>query len=473
MSKFNSKAVPKNRTINLAGGSAYSIDAEHELTSIVLTSFCDNQYYRSNDNTIKRIKELMPQCKAKYIAKLALYARNEIGMRSITHVIASLLAPRLSSKKWAKDFYQRIVARPDDMYEIIAYHKSNDNKLSAAMKKGFAIKLSELNEYSLSKYKMENKDWKMVDIVNLLHPKSTPALDKLMHGTLQPPNTWEVEYSRIGQMEIGDGEKRKLRIAFWIENLNNNKIGYMALLRNLRNIALLKDKVLLDLALERLCNKSHIRNSKVLPFRFSTAYTEIIKGNDIPNASLIASAISKATNLACENISKLDDTAVIVDISGSMSGNPAEIASLFAAMLTHNNPTVDIVKFSTDAKYHNYNAHDSIITIAQNLKFAGGGTNFQSAIKCLNRPYKRIILLSDMQSWAHQGVNKAYNDYCRKFGCEPYFYSFDLVGYGTSLLPQSKVIEIFGFSEKILELIPVLETDKIGLTNIIHMSSDL
>lgn len=474
MSKFNTVAIPKNRTTNLAGAPAYTVNAEFELASIVLTSFCEAQYYRGANATIMRIQELVKQCKAKYVAKLAIYARKEIGMRSITHVLASILAPRLSSKKWAKEFYYQIVKRPDDMSEIIAYHKQTDNKLSAAMKKGFARKLSELDEYQVSKYKMETKEWKLVDIVNLLHPKATEPLTALINGTIKSPETWEVNYTRIGQMNnLSESDKAKAKIAFWKEIIQNKKLGYMALLRNLRNMLDLDDINLAKTAYEALIDDKAIRNSLVLPFRFTSAYTEIMKVESRYKSHII-SGITIAMDKAANNIPKFEgSTAVILDTSGSMRGKPSEIASVFAAMLVHDNPNVDLVMFSNTAKYAEYNPHDSILSLSQSLKFAGGGTNFSAALEALNKPYDRIILLSDMQSWIGYDVKSCYNKYCKKYGVRPFFYSFDLQGYGSTLLPESKVIELSGFSEKILELIHILELDKDTLTNHIRTSVEL
>ena len=116
MAKFNLTKTPaKPNTVNLAGGNAYSQSAELELASILLTSFASDQFYRSADDTFKRLKELIPQCDKKFVAQAAIYARTEFGMRSITHVLGSEVAKYLSGEPWAKNFYERLIYRPDDM----------------------------------------------------------------------------------------------------------------------------------------------------------------------------------------------------------------------------------------------------------------------------------------------------------------------------------------------------------------------
>ena len=74
-----------------------------------------------------------------FAAKAAVFARREYGMRSITHVLAGHLAKHSAGQEWAKEFYNQIIRRPDDMLEITAYYKAKGgNNLPNAMKKGFA-----------------------------------------------------------------------------------------------------------------------------------------------------------------------------------------------------------------------------------------------------------------------------------------------------------------------------------------------
>lgn len=63
---------------------------------------------------------------------------------------------------------EKIVFRPDDMMEIIAYYKAKSGKtLPNAMKKGFALAFDKFDGYQIAKYRGENKAVKLVDVVNL------------------------------------------------------------------------------------------------------------------------------------------------------------------------------------------------------------------------------------------------------------------------------------------------------------------
>ena len=112
MSKFN-KTTPKpvTKTVNMAGGEAYKQSVELELVSILLTSFVEDKFYEKASNNLDRFKDVLSRVDPMFAAKAAVYARQEFGMRSITHVLAAELAKRLSGEAWAKNFYKAIVRR--------------------------------------------------------------------------------------------------------------------------------------------------------------------------------------------------------------------------------------------------------------------------------------------------------------------------------------------------------------------------
>ena len=120
MSRFNTNSG-KSRITNLAGGEAYKSSPELSLVSILLTSFAQDQYYRSADDTFEELKSLLKSVDPVFAAKAAVFARNEFGMRSISHVLAAELSPMITGKEWARSFFNRIVRRPDDMIEIRSY----------------------------------------------------------------------------------------------------------------------------------------------------------------------------------------------------------------------------------------------------------------------------------------------------------------------------------------------------------------
>lgn len=473
MSRFN-VAAEGQKTTNLAGGQAYKQSPELELVSILLTSFAKDDYYRSGNETFERLKQLIAQCDKKFVAQAAIYARKEFGMRSITHVLASELARHISGQPWAKNFYTSVVHRPDDMMEILSYHLANNGKETAAMKKGLAQAFDKFDAYQLAKYRGEGKAMKLVDVVNLVHPvpmvNNAEALTGLVNGTLKSTETWEAKLTKAGQTASSEEEKLDLKKDAWTELVKSRKIGYFALLRNLRNILEQAPEVVAD-AIEMLTDEKLIRKSLVLPFRFQTAYAEVSKLT-VRNVREVMVALNKAVDISVKNIPVFEgDTLVVLDVSGSMAGQPAEIGSLFAAALIKSN-NADFIVFSDRAKYVNVNPVDSTMTIASSIKFAMGGTNFWSIFQTANKKYDRIIVLSDMQGWiGGHAPTQAVTEYKKLTGADPKIYSFDLKNYGSMQFPEQNVFAIAGFSEKVFDLMKMMEQDKNALISRIKQIS--
>lgn len=474
MSKFNT-TLPKQKTLteNLAGGQAYKQSDEMALVSLLLTSFVNDQFYRNAGSTLEDLRKLTEKVKDKeFLAKAAIYARDKFGMRSITHALAGELTSHLNGADWGKDFYNKVVVRVDDMTEILSYYlaykTSKDNpKFPNSLKKGFAKAFDKFDGYQLAKYKGENKSIKLVDVVNIVHPVPTyrngSALEALIKGELKNTETWESKLSKTGQIAQSEEDLSQLKSDAWKELITSRKIGYFALLRNLRNI-ILQSPDSVTAACEMLCDEGLIRKSRVLPFRFSTAFEEINKLDSSKTTRSVLVAIEKALEISVANVTKFDgETLVVMDVSGSMQGKPSEIASLFGAIIAKVN-NCDVMTFSTSANYKTYNPNDSLMTIRSSFKYSGGGTNVRAVFQKANKSYDNIILLSDFQSWiGYETPTKEFNEYKKKYGCNPHVFSWDLQGYGTLQLPESQVYCLAGFSDKVFDVIELLKTDKSAL----------
>ena len=474
MSKFNT-TVKKSKTLteNLAGGQSYSESNELELASILLTSFVSDQFYRSSNETLDQLKKLLIKTDPLFAAKAAIYARDKFGMRSITHVLAGELTSQLTGFDWAKNFYDKVVVRPDDMTEIISYYLANKTdkvkpKFPNSLKKGFASAFNKFDSYQIGKYKMSNKDVKLVDVVNLVHPvpteRNSEALNLLINDKLKNIDTWESKLSEAGQKADGDDDLTKLKADAWSELVTSKKIGYFALLRNLRNIITQSPQSIKG-ACDMLVDEKLIKKSRVLPFRFSTAYEEISKLGSSKEVRDVLVAINNALEVSLVNVPKFEDTLVVMDVSGSMMGKPSEIASLFGAILAKAN-NCDVMTFSNNSQYKTYNPLDSVMSIRSSFKYSGGGTNFKSIFANANKSYDNVIILSDMQGWiGYTAPTNEFNNYKKKYNCDPHVFSFDLAGYGTLQLPENKIYCLAGFSDKVFDIMELLKTDRMALVN--------
>ncbi len=480
MSRFNifSKAKSAPDTINRAGGEAYRASAEYRLASLMMTSFVTNQFYRDANGAFVELVELIEKVEPGFAARAAVYARKEYGMRTITHAAAALLGKRLSSHPDAKSFYDQIVVRPDDMLEIRAVQKlMGQSKLTNGMRKGFAAAFDRFDGYQIAKYRAGNKDVKLVDMVNLVHPVPTQrnavALQALVDGTLANTETWEAKLSAAGTEATSDADKADRKATAWADLLRENKLGYFALLRNLRNI-LEQAPDLIPLACEQLVDERRLRGSKVLPFRLLTAYKQF-NGSD-RNERKVLDALERAADLACTNLPELENTLVVVDNSGSMSSPVAgskhakcnETGALFGFALAKRSGA-DLMEFGTTARMIPYRNSQTTLSFAMNFEQknqVGHGTDFKAVFAAAKRKYDRIVIFSDMQGWMGYNCPKnAFKQYKRRTGADPFIYSVDLAGYGSLQFPETKVAAMAGFSEKMFDIMALVETDPQALIN--------
>lgn len=491
MSKFNTAGtVVKPTKKNLAGGPAYEQSAKLELVSTLLTSFIQSEYYRSENQMIKSLVKLienLSKTDPKFVAKSAIFARDKFNMRSVSHLTAAELLKNVKGHQWLKGAVQKVCVRPDDMTEIVAYFISKYGKpIPNALKKGIASAFGNFDEYQLAKYRGEGKEVSLVDVVNLVHPKPTEknadALKKLIGGTLRSKDTWEAKLTKAGQEAESEEDKAEKKAESWKELIEGKKLGYFALLRNLRNILEQAPEVI-DTALKSLTNEKFIKGSRVLPFRFMSAYNEMEK---VRGASKVLAAIDQAATIACDNVPKFDGaTLIALDISGSMGSTLSgdgwkdpvgkspqgssmklvTVGTLFAAALAKVNDC-DFMTFTGNAKYISLATHAPVITIAKSIMTDGYLTNLDAVFHKANRAYDRILILSDMQNWVSGRVaNTSLKNYKTKYKCNPHVYPWDMRNSGTMQFPEKQVYCLAGWSEKVFDIMKLLEQDKMALVH--------
>ena len=453
MTKFNKNStlsrkekLENSKTFNQAGGKAYKHTAEYEFVNFVMNSMLKGSYYEKLDSELSRIYNIMDKCDPYFLAQTILYARHIGGMRSVSHLLAAKMASKVSGKKWGASFYEKfsrfpltkskLQGRPDDMLEILAAYKAlfakdkNKIKLPNAMKKGFANAISLFDTYQLAKYKSENKEVRLKDLIALCHPKpknskgkwvqvsidkfiksggklkanlvkkiSTDSIElhpytALYYGLLTNTDTWESKLSKAGKA----GNKHKVKEAkkdAWEEMILEKKIGYKALLMNLLNIAENVGDEAFDQAVSMLKSKKFIEKSLILPQEYLAAYYEIKSKNDINISSRnsdLLDAINKAINISCMNIeipnAKNNNFVIAIDISSSMRWcnygtlgkrqfNALHIASFFGAVIANailnSGGNVQILSYNNTTKnISNLFKKNDVMSFVDSLSTSGG-----------------------------------------------------------------------------------------------------
>ena len=501
-------AIPKENAKNRQGCAAYSLSDELRLISMLNTIKLEPQFYRSENQTMRELRDLIERIGLKdpyFVAQAIVYSRclGE-GMRSVNHLAAALLAPFISGKEYAKRFYGLwdkkekkggCIYRVDDMSEIKdVYAALNKSTLSNSMKKGFAAVLEALDTYQLAKYKDT-----VIDMANLTHPKSAlskaeivvdgkkmKVIDALMKGVTVSADTWEVANSEAGQevakaVKAGKLTKAEAEVTLanakndnWEAMLTEGKLGILAAIRNIRSMLKSPRKEVVDALCKLVSNGEAIRNGKIMPYQIDYAY-EVVKKefSNSADGRRIMEALLKGYEYAVPNLAEAlpGRTCVMVDCSGSMNTyctqagqrsniatSAAEKAGLIAATIAKAT-NADVVRFGSHAEFYSYDPNESVFSLGRKIGHDNmGGTSIPSAFELIHnakRQYDRIILLSDNECnarsyWSGDWVSGAYKKYVHDVA-NPYVYAVDLASYGTTPIAGDRVNYYFGYGFAMFE----------------------
>lgn len=435
MSKFNEKIKPE-RSMSHEGGENYKKNVLEDWMNFLFSSKMDDGFYENANmqqtRFIKLTNLVIDKYGAEFAGKCAMFARNQLGMRSVSQLVAAMLNGQSFERK--RDFYNAFCHRPDDMSEIFAAVDMLGGKRSHAMIRGFADYMSGLSEYNLMKYQMKGKRYNMYDLINIIHPKSE-IVDDYMNGKLEAADTWEVN--------ISTGKDS------WKNMVEGNRLGYLALIRNLNNILAedVDDEWIKRNLVDQLINEVSIKKSLVFPYQIYTAYRNL----NVQNFAVIT-ALDTAFRIACGNMPKLEGNSVIMlDVSGSMEdryGNKSnltikEVGACYAAAL-YINGNCDFVKFGDDAKSATFKKACGPFQVIREMcknDNCGYGTDIAPAFSLISdKKYDRIFVVSDMQVMERQYTfwedstdgMRNYNNYCAAHG-RTILYSFDLGNYADQI----------------------------------------
>lgn len=469
MGGFNKIKENKPTARSYEGGAVYEKSPIDEWMNMLFSSFLERGFYESAETQQKRFIELTDKVADAYgypfVAKCAVFARNKLGMRSISQLTAAWLNDKTFENKRA--FYRAFCHRPDDIAELFAAIDFLGGHRSHAVVRGCGDYLSKLSSYSLGKYKLASRNYNMFDLINITHATSF-AINEYKQGLLSTPDTWEVK--------ISTAKSENERNEEWIRLVEEGKLGYMALIRNLNNIleAGVTERWVRKYLVPQLTSEVAIFGSMIFPYRIYTAY----KNLKIKNL-LVITALSNAFKIAVANTPEFKgNTAVILDVSGSMDQHISaksnitikEAGACFAVSLFLSNPFTTIVKFGSYAKeVHNLNPLESVFTLIEKLcdnEWCGYSTNLTPAVEILggkNIQYDRVFLISDMQVfdgirwYGDPAAVKAYHTYLGNTTC----YSFDLGNYHTQTLSNYDHIRyVTTLSDQVFKFIDLLESGK-------------
>ncbi len=493
MTKFNSNPSIENkveshpdRVENYEGGVAFKTSPKNELYLRTATWLvAEPKFYGDSITELSDIEALISkvgETDPEFTLKLAAYLRNEMYLRSAPQFLLVEALKNPESRKLARKWVPEIVKRADELTEALSIFiakngqigKNGKGSLPNQFKLGLQDAFYNFNEYNFAKYKTDDKDVKLSDVLRLVHPKprndeENALFERIRKNTLKTPETWEVTVSEKGN-----------NTEAWNEVIP--KMGYMALLRNLRNIA--NTDASLEKVLERIVSPREIRRSKQFPFRFLSAHKIVNEINDPFKQKAVEKAIRAALTISADNIPKVvGRTYISTDVSSSMddpvSGKSKmtckEVGATMAAMAHRFSDNAIATAFATNIQDLLIGGEDLLADIDAVLSTnAGGSTNGYLVMQYLlakNLKVDRIMVFTDQQmydtnnSFYGERQNSFYEQYLkykRTINKDVKVYLFDLTGYGTVQIPDNEpnIICIGGWSERIFDFVKSFEEDK-------------
>lgn len=426
------------------GGAGFKRDAKSELFLLAAGSFFgENAFYEGKDERAKRFIELSRKVAVSdtdWFVRFVAWLRGEGNIRTGALVAAVEGADALKAAgiPGGRALVASALKRADEPAEALAYWISeHGRKIPQPVKRGIAdAVVATFNQYSLAKYDSPKRGFRAGDVIELVHPSPKGgaqsalfkyALDRRRDAKVEVPSELETLVKRNtflaqdgktirGLVDSGEAVEAIKSAGLTWEVLSGilpggmdskaweaviPAMGYMALLRNLRNFlqAGVSAKTL-NGVLATLSDPEEVAKSKQLPMRFLSAYYAN-KDN-----LKVSAALEEALNHSLKNVPELDgNTLILVDRSGSMfyshsaksDLNFADTAALFGAALAVRAEKATLVEFGTGSAKVGFNKTSSVLPLVKKFNSLGG-TNTPSAISShLTSEHTRVIVLTDEQ----------------------------------------------------------------------------
>jgi hypothetical protein len=517
-------------TKTFEGGAGFTRDVRSELYLTAVTNMVgEDTFYETGDKRDDRYAALVRQVAVSdpdWLYRFIGWLRNKANMRSASVVAAAeavharleagltdqVLTTPDNMAIGNKHFIPQAMARADEPGEFLAYWTAMYGRgttlgLPKPVKRGLELAVQNLfNEYAYAKYGQAGDGYGLARVVDLVHAKPKApwqgelfehALNELHKRDKPIPEHLYMLQERAKFLAMPQAERKAflerpgatevlsqagitweavsgwlggpLTASFW-ESLIPT-MGYMALLRNLRNFE--KAGISRDArkAVQgRLADPAQVAKSRQFPFRFLSAYRAV-------EGDWWNEALSDALDASVGNLPKFKGrTLVLVDTSGSMrspisqksSVSHVDIGGLFGVALAKAGMDVDLYGFADGVFQHDLPKGGSILKGIQSfdrkIGSVGHGTETVKSLKATWNGHDRVILISDMQAFADYGSygwgsRRETGKVTSAVPAEVVMYGLNPSGYRSTALDLSKPnrYEIGGFSDQVFRMMALIE----------------
>lgn len=495
----NRNRVPEVDTINEAGGVAYSLSDKHALAQYASTGMLSKTFYASAESQLNDVLRFCQNVEPEFIAKTAIYARQEGYMKDMPALLCAVLANKdvaLLERIFPSVIDNGRMLR--NFVQIIRSGVTGRKSLGYAPRRMVRNWLESRHDHSLFNATVGNNP-SIVDIIKMVHPRPSTEKRNAMYGYLlgkeynaealpqiikdferykmyreaEVPN---VDFRMLTSLQLGTKEWKQIALnAKWQWTRMN--------INTMNRHGVFEDRVMVQLISDRLRDREQIMAARQFPYQMLTAYLETSNHtfNTIPRSVL--GALQDALDISVDNVPTFDANRVVVcpDISGSMNGSVsqkpdgtpsatscAHVAGLVASAVLRKNPDSIILPFHYNVVKMNFNDRDSVMTNADKIaRGGGGGTNCSAPLSLMNEKNVKadlVIYISDYESWMDSRGNSA--GYSRGTGMMTQWKAFkrsnpraklvciDIVPQKTIQAPDSgDILNIGGFSDNVWSVI--------------------
>jgi 60 kDa SS-A/Ro ribonucleoprotein len=426
----NTRKIEKANTVNRAGGKAYELSAHHALAQIAVTGCFNNTYYAKAEDHLSEVMALSAKADPEFLAKLAVYARQEGYMKDMPAYLAAVLAGR--DVELLSRVFDRVIDNGKMLRNFVQIMRSGQagrKSLGSRPKKLVQNWLNKASDYQIMSASVGNSP-SLSDVIRMVHPKAEDVSREAFYGYVmrrkEGRENWPAIVKELEAFRAGDAlsvpkvpfellTTLDLSTKNWAEIALNG--GWHMVRMNLNTFArngVFKDREVTSQIADKLRDTEAIRKAKVFPYQLLAAYLNA--SDDVP--VLVKNALQDAMEIATENVPAFAGrVAVFVDVSGSMKdpvtggrkGSSSKIrcidvAGLVASTILRKNPDAVVIPFDTRVRAANHlNSRDAVVTNAAKLaKFGGGGTNCSVALRSMNGnkiEADLCIYVSDNESW--------------------------------------------------------------------------
>jgi hypothetical protein len=368
------------------GGPAAPLSAEQRLRRSVASCFLwEDEFYEDGVAIADRIAALAMDVAPATVAALAIEARERFNLRHAPLYLAVALTRTGAGSSLVADTIERVIQRADELSEFLAiYWRGGRKPLSKQTKLGLARAFAKFDAYQLAKYDRDGPV-KLRDVLFLVHAKpkdeAQAALWKqVAERSLASPDTWEVALS------AGAGKRETFE-----RLIREDRLGYLALLRNLRNM----DQAGVDEALVRDAILARRGAGRVLPFRYAAAARAAPRFEPWLDEALMEAML--------EGPVFTGRTIVLVDVSGSMDARlsaRSDMTRMDAAAALASIVAGDLRVFTFSNEVVEVPARRGMAGVDAVVRSqAHGGTELGKAVALVNRlPHDRLIVVTDEQA---------------------------------------------------------------------------